>query len=101
MSFMVFSIDFPGDEFYVVVEAEDAGDEQEGLGDVDEQSVGDVVDHHYLVGHQGDAADDEQHRAGVLRDFESRVFHVTKGRFFCYIYIMVASPAAPSMAAMM
>ena len=74
-SLIVFSIDFACYEFYIVVEAEDAGDEQEGLGDIDQQTAADVVDHDDLVGHQGDAADDEQHRTGVLRDFKSCVFH--------------------------
>ena len=35
----VFSIDFSCDEFNIIVEAEDAGDEQEGLGDIDQQTV--------------------------------------------------------------
>ena len=69
------SIDFLGDEFYIIVEAEDAGDEQEGLGDIDQQAVGHVVNHDDLIGHQRNAAHDEQHRTGILRDFESRVFH--------------------------
>ncbi len=72
---LVFSIDFLGDEFYIVVEAEDAGDEQEGLGDIDQQAVGHVVDHDDLIGHQRNAAHDEQHRTGILRDFKARVFH--------------------------
>ena len=71
----MFSIDFLGDEFYIIVEAEDAGDEQEGLGDIDQQTVGHVVDHDDLISHQRNAAHDEQHRTGILRDFESRVFH--------------------------
>ena len=71
----MFSIDFPGNEFYIVVEAEDAGDEQEGLGDVHQQAVRDVVNDDDLIRHEGDAADDEQHRTGVLRDFKARVFH--------------------------
>ena len=71
----MFSIDFLGDEFYIIVEAEDAGDEQEGLCHIDQQSARHIVDHDDLIGHQGDAADDEQHRTGVLRDFKARVFH--------------------------
>ena len=39
MSFIVFSIDFSCDELNIVVEAEDAGDEQEGLGNIDQQTV--------------------------------------------------------------
>ena len=72
---VVFSIDFLGDKFYIVVEAEDAGDEQEGLGNIDQQPVGHVVDHDDLIRHQCNAAHDEQHRTGILRDFKSRVFH--------------------------
>ena len=75
MSFMVFFIEFFTDKFKVIVEAEDAADEQESLGDVDEQTIRDVVDHHDLIRHQSDAADDEQHRTGILRDFKARVFH--------------------------
>jgi len=71
----VFSIDFSCDEFNIIVEAEDAGDEQEGLGDIDQQSVRHVVNHDDLISHQRNAAHDEQHRTGVLRDFKARVFH--------------------------
>ena len=71
----VFSIDFLCDEFYIIVEAEDAGDEQECLGDIDQQSVRHVVDHDDLIRNQRNAAHDEQHRTGVLRDFKARVFH--------------------------
>ena len=71
----MFSIDFLGDEFYIIVEAEDAGDEQEGLGDIDQQAVRDVVNDDDLIRNQCNAADDEQHRTGVLRDFKARVFH--------------------------
>ena len=71
----VFSIDFFRDEFNIIVEAEDAGDEEEGLGNIDQQTVGHVVNHDDLIGHQCDAAHNEQHRTGVLRDFKARVFH--------------------------
>ena len=71
----VFSIDFLCDEFYIIVEAEDAGDEQESLGDIDQQTVRHVVDHDDLIRNQRNAAHDEQHRTGVLRDFKARVFH--------------------------
>jgi len=37
----VFSLNFSCDEFNIVVEAEDAGDEQEGLGDIDQQAIRD------------------------------------------------------------
>ena len=69
----MFSIDFLCDEFYIVVESEDTGDEQEGLGHIDQQSVRHVVNHDDLIGYERDAAHDEQHRTGVLRDFEARV----------------------------
>ena len=71
----VFSIDFSCDEVYIIVEAEDAGDEQEGLCDIDQQSVRHVVDHDDLIRNQRNAAHDEQHRTGVLRDFKAHVFH--------------------------
>ena len=71
----MFSIDFLGDEFYIIVETEDAGDEQKGLGDIDQQAVRHVVNHDDLIRNQRNAAHDEQHRTGVLRDFKARVFH--------------------------
>ena len=75
MSLIVFSIDFPIDKFYIVVESEDAGDEQECLGDIDQQTVRHVVNHDDLIRNQRDAAEDEQHRTGILRDFKVCVFH--------------------------
>ena len=71
----VLSIDFLGNEFNIIVEAEDAGDEQEGLCDIDQQTVRHVVDHDDLIRYQRNAAHDEQHRTGILRDFKARVFH--------------------------
>ena len=71
----VFSIDFFRDEFNIIVEAEDAGDKQEGLGNIDQQTVRHVVNHNDLIRHQRNAAHDEQHRTGVLRDFKACVFH--------------------------
>ena len=71
----VFSIDFSCNEFNIIVEAEDAGDKQEGLGHIDQQTVGHIVDHDDLIRHERDAAHDEQHRTGILRDFKARVFH--------------------------
>ena len=59
----------------ILVEAEDGSCEQECLGHVVEQTGGDVVDVDDLVGHERDAAYDEQHRTDVLRDFKSCVFH--------------------------
>ena len=63
------------DDADVLVEAEDGAGKEEGLGDVVEQTGGDVVDVDDLVGHERDAAYDEQHRTDVLRDFKSCVFH--------------------------
>ena len=79
------SIDFLGDEFYIIVEAEDAGDEQEGLGNIDQQAIGHVIDHDDLIRHQRNAAHDEQHRTGILRDFKARIFHsdLHEGCFAC------------------
>ena len=74
----MFSIDFPCDKFNIIVEAEDAGDEQKGLGDIDQQTVRHVVDHDDLISHQCNAAHDEQHGTGILRDLKARVFHSTK-----------------------
>ena len=59
----------------VLVESEYRAGKQERLGHVVEQACGDVVDHDDLISHQRDAAHDEQHRTGVLRDFKARVFH--------------------------
>ena len=82
MSLIVFSIDFSCYDFDVVVEAEDGADEQEGLGHIDQQAVGHVVDHDDLIRHEGDATDDEQHRTGILRDFKARVFHTIR----CFLH---------------
>ena len=71
----VFSIDFSCDEFYIIIEAEDAGDEQECLGDIDQQPIRHVVNHDDLIRNQRNAAHDEQHRTGILRDFKAHVFH--------------------------
>ena len=67
------------DDADVLVEAEDGAGKEEGLGAVVEQPIGDVVDVDDLIGYERDAAHDEQHRTGILRDFEARVFH---GIFF-------------------
>ena len=42
-------IDFSCNEFNIIVEAEDAGDEQESLGNIDQQTVRHVVDHDDLI----------------------------------------------------
>ena len=62
-------------DFDVLVETEDAARQQERLRHVIEQSGGYVLDADHLVGYEGDAAHDEQHRTGILRDFKSCVFH--------------------------
>ena len=82
------------DDSDVLVEAEDGTGKEERLGHVVEQAGGYVVDMDDLIGNERDATHDEQHRTGILRDFEARVFHSTS-------YINVASPAAPRMTAMM
>ena len=63
------------DDADVLVESEDAARQQERLRHIIEQSAGDVLDADHLIGYQRDTAHDEQHRTGILRDFESRVFH--------------------------
>ena len=75
MSFIGFSIDFLCDEFQIIVKSEDAADEQECLCDVHQQTVGNVVDDDDLIRHERNAAHNEQHRTGVLRDFKACVFH--------------------------
>ena len=63
------------DDAHILVKSEDGASQEERLGDVVEQSGGHVVDVNHLIGHQRDAAHDEQYRAGVLRDFEAFVLH--------------------------
>ncbi len=63
------------DDADVLVETEDGAGKEERLSDVVEQPIGDVVDVDDLIGYERDAAHDEQHRTGILRDFEARVFH--------------------------
>ena len=67
------------DDSHILVEPEDGACQQERLGHVVEQSRGHIVDAHHLISHERDAAHDEQHRTGVLRDFEARVFHDVRG----------------------
>ena len=105
MSWFVFMVMLV-DNSDVLIEAEDRAGEQERLGHVVEQPACHVVDMDHLVGHECDTAHYEQHRTGVLRDFEaSVVFHgiviLTSYIFLLTSYISVASPAAPRMAAMM
>ena len=63
------------DDSDVLVEAEDRAGQQERLRHVIEQPRGHIVDVDHLIRHQRDTAHDEQHRTGVLRDFEAIVFH--------------------------
>ena len=55
----------------VLVEAEDRAGEQKRLRHIIEQPAR-YID---LISHQRDTAHDEQHRTGILRDFEALVFH--------------------------
>ena len=63
------------DDADILVEAEDAACQEERLGHVVKQAGGYVIDVDDLIGHQCNAAHDEQHRTGVLRCFETCVFH--------------------------
>jgi hypothetical protein len=62
-------------DFDVLVEPEDAASQQERLRDVIEQSDSHILDADHLVGYERDAAHDEQHRTGVLRDLKACVLH--------------------------
>jgi chloramphenicol 3-O-phosphotransferase len=65
-----------GYDSYILVEAEDRAGEQERLRHVVEQPACHIVDMDHLVAYECDTAHDEQHRTGVLRDFEAFVvFH--------------------------
>ena len=60
----------------ILIESEDRAGQQERLRHIVEQPARHVVDLDHLVSHHHDAAHDEQHRAGVLRDFKAfLVFH--------------------------
>ena len=64
------------DDSDVLVEAEDAASEQERLRHIVEQTGSDIVDFDHLISYERDAAHDEQHRTGILGDFEAFVdFH--------------------------
>ena len=66
----------PGNDSDILIEAEDRAGEQERLRHVIEQPRGHIVDMDHLVGHKCDTAHDEQHRTGILRNFEAFfVFH--------------------------
>ena len=62
-------------DFDILVEAEDRAGEQKRLCHVVEQPARHIVDIDDLISHQRDTAHDEQHRTGILRDFEAFVFH--------------------------
>ena len=59
----------------VLVQSENGTSQEERLGDIVEQSACHVVNRDHLISHQCDAAHDEQHRTGILRDFKAHVFH--------------------------
>ena len=59
----------------VLVQSEDGTCQEERLGDIVEQTARHVVNRDHLISHQCDAAHDEQHRTGILRDFKAHVFH--------------------------
>jgi len=64
------------DDTEILIQSEDRASEQERLRHIVEQPACHVVDVDHLVSHHHDAAHDEQHRAGILRDFETfLVFH--------------------------
>ena len=59
----------------VLVEPEDGACQEERLRHVIQQSGCDILDADHLISYQRDAAHDEQHRTGILRDFKPCVFH--------------------------
>ena len=64
------------DDSKILIEAEDRAGKQERLRHIVEQPRGYIVDLNHLISHQRDTAHDEQHRTGILRDFEALlVFH--------------------------
>ena len=68
------------DDSDILVEAEDRTGQQERLRHVVKQARRHIVDLDYLIRYQRDAAHDEQHRTGILRDFEALVvFHGLHG----------------------
>ena len=84
------------DDTEILIQSEDAACQQERLRHVIEQSAGDVLDANHLVGYERDTAHDEQHRTGILRDFEAfLVFHGFLLFYLFYLYTIVP-PAAPS-----
>ena len=67
------------DDTEILVESEDRACEQKRLRHVVEQPSGHVVDLDHLLSHHHDAAHEEQHRAGILRDFEAFLVFVFHG----------------------
>ena len=65
-----------GNVTHILVEAEDRACQQERLRHVVEQPSRNIGDLDHLIRHECNAAHDEQHRTGILRDFEAIVvFH--------------------------
>jgi len=99
------------DDSDILVEAEDRASQQKRLRHIVEQPGCHVVDLHDLIGYECDTAHDEQHRTGVLRDFEAfivihglRNFNSSIFQFFnsSILYcISVLPPAAPRIRVMM
>ena len=75
MSFIVVFIVMLINDSDILVETEDGACQEKRLRHIIEQSGSHVVDLDDLIGHERDAAHDEQHRTGILRDFEAVVFH--------------------------
>ena len=67
-------MEIPLDELEILVQSEDRPRQQERLRHIVEQPRGHVVDLDHLIRHQRDTARNEQHRTGVLRDFEALGF---------------------------
>ena len=85
-SFMVLFLD----DLKILVEAEDRAGQQERLRHVVEQPSRHVVDVDHLIRHERDAAQDEQHRTGILRDFETFcVFHGVRTFIFSFFQFFI------------
>ena len=90
------------DDSDILVESEDRAGQQERLRHVIEQPRRHVVDLDHLISHQRDAAHDEHHRTGILRDLEALVLiHGPVSSVFhgCNRSYIMVSPAAPKRAA--
>ena len=62
------------DDTEILIQSEDRAGQQERLRHIIEQPARHIVDVDHLVSHHHDAAHDEQHRAGILRDFKAFLF---------------------------